>query len=345
MNLPKVTIQIVTWNSQRFLADCLKSIFDQTYRDFQILIIDNNSQDQTVDFLRKNYPEVAVFKNNRNMGFARAHNQGIRLLNSPYVLICNPDIILTPKWLEKIMAAAESDQFANFGSFGGKLLKMKLINPETNETEPLDLIDSCGLQILKNHQVVELEAGQKGEKNIKDQEIFGHSGALVLYRRSALNDCLLKIGKNFNREYFDEHFFSYKEDVDLAWRAQLFGWRSWLVAEAVAYHLRSLAAPAQNSWRQIIKSRRRQSKLSRRHSYCNHFFCLIKNQFGKNLFQYFFPILFYEIKKFFYILFFEPSTLLAFFDLARLWPIMCRKRRLILRCVKVDAAYIRSWLK
>ena len=90
MSLPKVTIQIVTWNSLKYLPFTLKSIFSQTYRDFQVLVIDNNSQDGTIDFLRQDYPEVAVFQNKKNLGFARANNQGIRLLHSPYILFCNP---------------------------------------------------------------------------------------------------------------------------------------------------------------------------------------------------------------------------------------------------------------
>jgi len=125
MDLPKVTIQIVTWNSMKYLPTCLKAIFDQSYKDFQVLVIDNNSMDETVDFIRKNYPEVAIFQNKKNMGFAKANNQGIKLLHSPYVLLCNPDIILEPDWLEKIMTNIESGEYSNIGSFGGKLLKLK----------------------------------------------------------------------------------------------------------------------------------------------------------------------------------------------------------------------------
>ncbi|MEK7167439.1 MAG: glycosyltransferase family 2 protein [Patescibacteria group bacterium] len=128
MSFPKVTIQIVSYNSRRYLPDCLKSILSQTYRDFQILVVDNNSLDGTADYLRHHHPEVAVFQNKQNLGFAKANNQGIRLLNSPYVVLCNPDIVLEPDWLEKIMVKAEDGSYAEYGSFGGRLLKLEITN-------------------------------------------------------------------------------------------------------------------------------------------------------------------------------------------------------------------------
>ena len=69
MNNKKVTIQIVTWNSLRYLPECLNSIFVQTFRDFHVLIIDNNSCDGTVQFLRTNYPDISIIQNNKNLGF------------------------------------------------------------------------------------------------------------------------------------------------------------------------------------------------------------------------------------------------------------------------------------
>lgn len=343
MELPKVTIQIVTWNSRRYLPECLAAIFNQTYRNFQVLIVDNNSQDDTVDFVRKNYPEVSVFSNNKNFGFARANNQGIRLLNSPYVLFCNPDIVLEVDFLEKLMAAIERAP-DEYGSFGGKLLRLKIVDLENGEFEKTSLIDSCGLKILSNRRVVEIGAGQLTDHFMGQQEVFGQSAALALYKRSVLEDLLVKTKNRPQGEYFDEDFVIYKEDVDLAWRAQLFGWKSLLVADAVAYHVRSMSGSENSSWRDIIRNRRRQSTWARRLSYRNHLFVVFKNDFWQNIGRSFFSILFYELKKFFYLLIFEWSTLPAIFGFFGLLPKIFAKRRVIFRRAKVSAEYMASWI-
>lgn len=344
MVLPKVTIQIVTWNSLKYLPECLKSIMAQTYRDWQILVVDNNSQDGTVDFLKNNFPEIGIFRNNRNLGFSRAHNQGIRLLSSPYVVVCNPDIVLDADWLEKIMAAAEDERYQNYGSFGGKLFKLKITDLEFNQWEQTDIIDSCGLQIFKNHLVTELGAGESGQAFQEIREVFGQSGALVLYRRQALEEIFLPAKNNLGGEYFDEDFFSYKEDVDLAWRLRLAGWPALLVPSAQAYHVRSLSAPSERSWLKRIKHRRRQSAVSRYYSYRNHFLLLAKNEFIGNLFKYSPAVLWQELKKFFYVLFWEQSSLLGPFSALRLWPKMIKKRKCIFKTAKIKAKDIGFWL-
>ncbi|MBI5765765.1 glycosyltransferase family 2 protein [Candidatus Falkowbacteria bacterium] len=352
MNFPRVTIQIVIWNSLKFLPDCLTSIFSQTYRDFQILVIDNESQDGAVKFLKANYPEVTVFQNNKNLGFAKAHNQGIKLLNSPYILVCNPDIILEPDWLEIIMnkadapASTQRGEPANekFGTLGGKVLKMKIINKEINDIEKTDIIDSCGLKIFKSHRVVELGAGELSDKFINKQEVFGHSGALVLYNRRALEDCLVKTQDRPQGEYFDEDFFCYKEDVDLAWRLQLNGWKSLLVPEATAYHVRTMAGSERKGMWKIMENKKNQSNFAKYYSYRNHFFVLIKNEFKANLIKYLPQIFWYELKKFIYTLIFEWSNLRVWGDIFILMPKMLRKRKLILNRAKANFNYIRKWI-
>lgn len=343
MNLPKVTIQLVTYNSRRYLPDCLQSIFSQTCRDFQVLIMDNDSLDGTADYLRKNYPEAAVFRNKKNLGFARANNQGIRLLNSPFVVLCNPDIVLEPDWLEKIMAKAENDDYLEYGSFGGRLLKLEIGDYETGETKKTDIVDSCGLQVLKSHRIVERGAGRdKNEFNL-EEEVFGLSGALVLYRREALQDVLLKTKKNPEGECFDEDFFFYKEDADLAWRLRLRGWKSLFSPEAEAYHARTMVEAKGRSWRQIVKSKKEQSSLAKYYSFRNHAWILIKNEFLKNLAKCFFPIFFFELKRFFYALFWDWSLVRAGLASMAGWPKMLEKRRIILKRAKATSLEISRW--
>ena len=342
----KVTIQIVTWNSLLVMPHCLHSIFEQTYKDFQVLVIDNNSQDNTVDFIRKNYPEVAVLHNNKNHGFARANNQGLMLLKSPYVVLCNPDIVLEPDWLEKTMAVAEDEKYKVYGGFGGKLLKLKLLVGDGGEVEKTTTIDSCGLKILKNHRVVEIGSGEPSENFVNQQEIFGHSGALALYKREALENCIIKNSDHNVGDYFDGDFFFYKEDVDLAWRLQLLGWKSLFLPEVTAFHLRTMSGSDKIQAWQIIANRRQQSRLAKYYSYRNHFLVLLGNEFWSNLLFLSPYIFWYELKKFIFILLFETSNLKAIGEVLRLLPRTLRKRKLIMGRAKVDATYFRDyWLK
>ncbi len=345
MSSPKVTIIIPTYNSKIYIAHCLNSVFDQTYRDFQVLLIDNDSQDDTADFVRRNYPRVNIIKNNKNLFFAKANNQGLRLVKTDYVVLCNQDIILEPTWLEEIMRTAEMDRYFRYGSFGGRLLKLKSINIEVGDFEKTDRIDSCGLLVCKNHRVVELGAGEPKDRFLQQQEVFGQSGALALFKREALEEAILKNDDHPNGDYFDGDFLFYKEDVDLAWRLQLMGRPSLFVPSAVAYHLRTLSGSDEDSLGRIIKARSQKSQLARYYSYRNHFLWLLADEFAANLLRYLPQILWHEIGKFFYILFFEPRNLKAIGEVLALSGRIRRKRKYIFSKCRVTAKEIRRWYK
>lgn len=345
MSSLKITIIIPTYNSKIYIAHCLNSIFEQTCRDFQVLIIDNNSQDGTADFIRGNYPLVNIIQNNKNLFFAKANNQGLRLAKSEFVVLCNQDIILEPTWLEAMMHAAEDERYRAYGGFGGSLLKLKAINLEVGDFQKTDLIDSCGLAVLKNHRVVELGAGQKRDKFLQRQEVFGQSGALALFRCDALEDVKLKYDDHPNGDYFDGDFLFYKEDVDLAWRLQLRGWASLLVPEAVAYHLRTFSGSEEDKLGRIIKSRSQKAQLAKYYSYRNHFLVLLADEFAGNLWHYLLPILWHELLKLIYVLFFETRNLKAIGEIILLSGRIRRKRKFLFSRAKIGAREIRRWYK
>ena len=345
MDLPKVTIQIVTYNSLKYLPFMLESIFNQTYRDFQVLVIDNNSQDETVDFIKKNYSEVTVFQNKKNLGFSKANNQGIMLLHSPYVLFCNPDIVLEKNWLEMIIQKAELEEYKDVGTFGGKLLKLKPSNGEIDQTSKTDLIDSCGLKINKNRKITEIGAGLNSSEFHQDREIFGYSGALVLYKRKLLDGCLIKTKANPRGEYFDEDFFFYKEDVDLAWRARIFGWKSMFIGEAIAYHIRYMSGSENNSLSETIKNRKKQSSLAKYYSYRNHLLLLIKNEFPRNFIRDFWHIKWFEIKKAGYVIIFEFKNIGVWLEIITMLPKMLAKRKEIFKKAKINHLDMARWIE
>lgn len=324
--MPKISINIVTWNSLKYLPDCLKSIKNQTFTDYAILIIDNASTDGTLEFLSKNYLDINVLKNSENFGYSAAHNQGIRLAQAEYILCMNPDIILEPEFLSHLIKEAVKNP--TLGSLSGKILRK---TGDLKEKGNSVKIDSTGLKIYKSRRAVNRGEGEDDlEKYNKNEEVFGHSGALVLYSKKALEN--VKISD----EYFDEDFFAYKEDIDLAARLRLFSWHSLYIPEAIAYHYRS-----------VKKELKRESRLTpiNYYSYKNHLLWLVKNEFCSNFWCDFIFICWYELRKIIYLLIFEPQTLKSIVKFFQQLPEALKKRKIIMARKKIEAKEIRMWFQ
>lgn len=313
---------------------CLDSIAKQTFRDFSLFILDNGSTDGTQDYLKNCLLPVAASRlvfNEKNVGFAVGHNQALKTTESDYVLMLNQDIILEQNFLEVV--AKFMDEHPDVGAVTGKLLRWDFSNNQKTDT-----LDSAGLKIFKNHRVVELGAGEMdGEKWNTAGEVFGVSGAAPVYRRTALGATAI------NGEYFDEDFFSYKEDVDLAYRLRLLGWKAWYLPEARAYHDRTARGSSEKN---IDAARQRKSKSDfvNYHSYKNHLFFLVKNVPGGIWWRYGYRIKWYEFKKFIYLLFFEPRTLKSLGEFFRKFSKMRRKRKLIRERRTASTLDIVKWL-
>src|SRR3989338_1155522 len=287
MSDPIISIHIVTWNSMRFLPELLKSIAEQTFKDVNILIIDNASSDGIETFVRNQNPEIVFIRNARNLGFSAAHNQGIRYaiehwpqeaLQNRFILLTNPDIIFTTTYLEELMHATL--MHSSVASFGGKLLRAfgeNLGDEVFKQTVRSDLLDSVGLNPHRNYTVTDRGAGELDKGQYDTEEfVFGISGALVLFRASSLEDV------RYEDEILDHHFFAYKEDVDLAWRLQQAGWDAFYVPRAVAYHYRGIYGPEKSGLWQRLRNHRSKSSLRNFFSTRNHWLMLIKNIHGSH---------------------------------------------------------------
>lgn len=341
-----VAIHIVTWNSRRHIGDCLKSIMAQTFRDFQVLVVDNASQDGTVELIRERYPMVGLYQNKSNVGFARGHNQALQLTTAPLVVVCNPDILLTETWLETLVQRVAADTDKRYGSFGGKLIKLTMLNDEYHETQMTTILDSAGLTLLPYHRAIDRGAGEEATTLTAEADVFGHSGALAMYRREALDSVGWRPGNRRTEyvEYFDEDFFSYKEDVDLAWRLQWLGWQALFVPSAEAYHVRTMSGSETTNRRGIMRQRRQQPALNKYYSYRNHLLMLIKNE-PVGIFLRRSPrILWHELQKLVYILLLEQSTARGLIDTLKLMPRMLAKRRALQQSERRSPEQVTHWL-
>lgn len=243
---PMVSILITTYNSARFLHTCLESLIQQVYKPLEIIVVDNASSDGTKDLLAKADPEVKVIYNDTNIGFAAAQNQAARLAKGSWLLSLNPDVVLNPDFVAKAVESGNLDP--KIGVVCGKLLRwMPNENPEFTQ-----VIDSTGIYFLPNLRHLDRGAGEPDHGQFEQMEyVFGATGAAALYRRSMVDDV------SVDGEFFDEQFFAYREDADLAWRAQLMGWRCLYTPQAVGWHVRRVTPerrselPVEINWHSI----------------------------------------------------------------------------------------------
>ena len=246
-----VTVVLITWNSAPYLRRCLSGIAAQTYRDLELIHVDNASADDSVARVRESFPSAQQIINPENRGFAAAANQAIRAARGEFVALCNPDAFLTPDYFAKIIEALDRAG-EKFCAATGTLFRGK-----GYEIEPTEEIDSIGIRMTRSGRHFDIH-----HKEDEEDEVFGVSGAAAVYRKSFINDVTI------NDEYFDEDFFAYREDADVAWRGRLFGWRALHAAEAIAYHVRAVTPERRRSLPAAINM----------HSVKNRFLLRLKNE-------------------------------------------------------------------
>ncbi len=212
---PRVSVVVPNFNGKRFLPDCLASLQKQTYADLECIVVDDGSTDGSAQGLSDLLPGVRVVLRPENGGFARAANDGMRLATGEIVALLNNDAAAAANWVEEMVAAFQRHPEA--GAVASKMLLWDRPN----------IINSAGDVFLRrgvpdSRGVWQTDAGQFDH----EEEVFGASGGACAYRRSMLDDIGL----------FDERFFMYCEDVDLAFRAQLRGYSCIYAPRAVVHH-------------------------------------------------------------------------------------------------------------
>jgi len=212
----KVSIIIVNWNGLVHLATCLDSLTGQTFRDFEVILVDNGSSDGSVAFLQEQYPWVRVIALTENTGFATGNNRGFEHARGEYIVALNNDTRAEPDWLENLVRVADS--LPQVGMVASRICSF---------TDP-DILDSIGMGVCRdgmargryrNRRWATLELQEV-------EEIFFPSACAALYKREMLAET----------GFFDDDFFAYAEDVDLGLRGRLAGWGAVAATQAVVYH-------------------------------------------------------------------------------------------------------------
>lgn len=209
-----ISIIIPNWNGAAHLPTCLNALRAQTFRDFEIIIADNASADNSLDLLARGYPEVQVIRLDQNRGFTGACNAGLRAGRGEILILLNNDTEAAPDWLAELQAAFERHPAA--GIVASKMLLYDRRN----------ILHTAGDIFKTDGTPGNRGVWQPDQNQFAEGPVFSANGGSAAYRRAMLN----QVG------YLDDDFFFSCEDVDLAWRAQLAGWQAIYAPRAVVYH-------------------------------------------------------------------------------------------------------------
>jgi GT2 family glycosyltransferase len=323
----RTLITIVTHNSGGHLRHCLESLKTQTYRDLEVRLWDNGSQDASLD-IADGYGDLiqTLHVSSRNAGFCAGHNRMIEASPADYVLVLNPDVILEPCFIEILVRALEADPGA--GSATGKLWRRPEASAPAFQGQERRIIDTTGMYFTLNQRHLDRGAGEVDAGQFQAREyVFGASGAAAFYRRSMLED--VRAGG----EYFDESFFAYREDADLAWRAQWMGWRCLYVPEATGFHARRVLPERRASLPADINM----------HSFKNRFLLRLKNMDAGTYARHFIPITVRDLLALGYVLLCEQSSLGAVPLLLKALPRAWSLRKALKRHRRTSPQELRSW--
>jgi GT2 family glycosyltransferase len=208
-----VSVIIVNWNGKALLAECLDSLRRQSYRHFEVILVDNCSNDGSVEFAAREFPEVVILRLKQNRGFAGGNIEGLRHATGKYVALVNTDVVLDQQWLEQMVAGIELNE--KIGICASKIIKTSN-----------GLLDSAGDFFTTAFTVARPEENSAPSLSDRVRYVPGACAAAAMYRRKMLDG----IG------FFDADFFLNHEDTDLNLRALVTGWKCLYVPQAVACH-------------------------------------------------------------------------------------------------------------
>ena len=304
--MARLTISLVTFNGASTIEPCVQSICLQSFTDWELVVFDNASTDDTVTRIKNLVPTATIIQSESNAGFAFGHNEVIRHSSAPYILILNQDVTLDSDYCKECIAAFETG--STIGSVTGMLLRT-----ESLEDLPKDpVLDGCGLWIDQKY-FVRLRGEEDRPSSYQDScEVFGVPATAAFYRLESLKD---SAEGERPPSYFDESFFMYKEDVDLSYRLAWRGWKSWYCAHARAHHIRTKRRGL------------RPSRFVNTLSYRNNLALELKNLSGGILVRFGGWIFLMECAKLVYLLFREPHVLASLGRFFCVIPELLRKRR------------------
>lgn len=209
----KVSVLVLNYNGLDYLNECFSSLFKQTYKNYEIFMVDNCSTDGSQEFVKKHFPRVRIIQFKENLGFTGAYNKAIRMLKEDFIALLNNDTKVDRNWLKELMAVIKKDD--KIAICASKILfydKPKLVN-------------SAGLALTQIGSGFDIGFREDASKFNESRFTCASGGALLLRRKAFID-----VGG------FDPTYFIYFEDTDLSWRLWLYGYRIIFVPTSIVYH-------------------------------------------------------------------------------------------------------------
>ncbi|MBZ5536906.1 MAG: glycosyltransferase family 2 protein [Acidobacteriia bacterium] len=325
---PLITVSLVTFNSRDEIERCLQCLDAQSLQDFEVRIWDNASTDGTVEFLKSlSLPRLSLFCSGTNVGFCAAHNHIIEESGAEFVLVLNPDCYLESHYLEAAVGAARKNPC--IGAVAGKLYRLRTPSEDFEVARREGILDSTGTYFTPSFRHFDRGSNEvEGGRYSLEEWVFGVTGAAGFYRRGMLEDIQI------DGEYFDEAFFAYREDADLAWRMQSAGWQCLYTPQAVGYHVRKVF-PA---------GRSRVAEAINMHSVKNRFLFRLNNVAWPTCVRFFLPMAVRDIGVLGYTILFEHSSLPGLSNIARNFRARWKRRQKIQSKRKVSLSSLHRWI-
>lgn len=309
-----ISIIIVNWNGEKFLEDCFNSLHTQSYKNFEVIFVDNASTDGSLPIAERLASalnlDIKFVELDRNAGFAEGNNEGLKYSTGQYIALLNTDTVAEKDWLKNLIEAMEENPEVG-------ICASKLIVVGEN------VIDSAGDGYSTFGHAFKRGEGNLPQNFIKKEYVFGACAGAALYRGKMIDEIGL----------FDEDFFLIFEDTDLNFRAQLNGWKCLYVPDAIVYH-------------KVGGSMKNISELAAYFSVRNDKLVKIKNLPVSILFRKLHCLILGEVIWFFYYLINGRFMyyLRANFDVLKNLPLYFKKRQKVISLKKVPDRYINTLL-
>ncbi len=238
---PKVAVVILNWNGRHYLEQFLPSVVASAYPNLEICVGDNASTDDSVQFLKKNYPQIRLIQNDQNYGFAGGYNRVLAQVDAEYVVLLNSDVEVEKNWINPVIELLESN--LQIAAAQPKLLNYRDKNSFEYAGAAGGFIDYLGYPFCRGRifDTVENDEGQYDQAS----EIFWASGAALFIRKKAWD----KVNG------FDEDFFAHMEEIDLCWRLKNRGYQIWYCPEACVYHVGGGTLAAESPFKTFLNFR------------------------------------------------------------------------------------------
>jgi GT2 family glycosyltransferase len=249
MPLPKIAVVILNWNGKKFLEQFLPSVLSSTYSNYEVIVADNGSSDDSIAFLQTTYPVIRLIRFDHNRGFAKGYNEALKQVEADYYVLLNSDVEVTRNWLEPMVQLLENDP--SIAACQPKLLAFNNKKLFEYSGAAGGWLDKYGYPFAKGRvfDICEEDHGQYDQT----EPIFWASGAALFIRAKVFHEM----------QGFDEYFFAHQEEIDLCWRIQLAGHKIYSCPASVVYHVGGGTLPRGNTKKTYLNFRNNKIMLSK----------------------------------------------------------------------------------